>query len=375
MAGFGLRALKKVQDDDSSKNKREYIPHLVYGDNFYAALTYFKLKERYGIDKVRLVSQKVITRDSILSAWDCSLNTLRSEAAAQILMLKKPQLEILPFGGTNVFYKDTKFHKFGGRAKPHELKEDEAFYLEPFYQIKKESLFIKEDWNSLDEELTATTLEKYIDSIEITEPTDLVEVTNFKLKTGELETLECEKLYWCESPKNFYTKVENKDELSDAVGAYCTALEHRVGLTVHFKVDKKVYDAKGTVFLPQSVTHEWGHFIADFSEFDELEHSQEFSCMMFVNEDEVNEEDLAKKIKLMKRVIERVFSEFGKGKYEERIQYDRSVLINKAQDDLFKGAQEPITFVGEGSPLKEDLADSEEEYRYLTRGILSFLSL
>lgn len=373
MAGFGLRALKKVQDDDSSQNKREYIHHLVYGDNFYAALTYLKLIETYGADKVKLVSQNTITQDSITGSWDCSLNTLRSETAAQYLMTQKPQLEILPFGGSNVFYKDTKFHKFTGRAKPHELKEDEAFYLEPFYQIKKEGLFTDEQWNSLDETLASATFEKYIHSIEVTKPEDLVEVTNFKIRTGESETLECETLYWCESPKTFYAKVENKDEISDGVAAYSTALEHRIGLTVHFKVDKKVYDGKGTVFLPQSVTHEWGHFIADFSEFDELASSQEFSCMMFVNEDEVNEEDLAKKIKLMKRVIERVFSEFGKGKYKERIQYDRSILINKTQDELYKSTkQENIKFVGEGAPLE---MENSNEYFYLARGILSYLSL
>jgi hypothetical protein len=373
MAGFGLRALKKVQDDDSTQNKREYIPHLVFGDNFYAALTYLKLVAEYGEDKVKLVSENTITQDSITGAWDCSLNTLRSETAAQYLMTQKPQLEILPFGGSNVFYKDTKFHKFTGRAKPHELKEDESYYLNPFFQIKKEGLFTDEQWNSLDETLASATFEKYIDSIEITEPADLVEVTNFKIKTGELETLECEQLYWCESPKTFYAKVENKDEINDGVGAYSTALEHRIGLTVHFKVDKKVYDAKGTVFLPQSVTHEWGHFIADFKEFDELSSSQEFSCMLFVNEDEVNEEDLAKKIKLMKRVIERVFPEFGKGKYKERIQYDRSVLINKTQDDLYGPlTAENIRFIGEGAPLK---LENSSEYQYLARGILSFLNL
>ncbi len=371
--GFGIRAFKKVQDDESLKEKREYISHLVYGDNFYAALTYLKLVQKHGSEKVMLVSNNLITQDSIIGSWNCSLNTLRSEVAAQSLMTQKPQLEILPFGGSNVFYKDTKFHKFGGRAKPHELKEDEAFFLEPFFQIKLEGLFTDEQWNSLDETLASNSKIKYISSVEITKPSDLVEVTNYKLKTGELETLDCENLYWCESPKSFYSKVSAKDELSDEVAAFASGLEHRIGLTVYFEVDKKVYADKGTVFLPQSVTHEWGHFIADFNEYDELTQSQSFSCMMFVNEDEVNEEDLAKKIKLMKRVIERVFPEFGKGKYNERIQYDREVLINNTKDETFPNFKnESVRFIGIGAPIS---AENSSEFTYLARGINSILNL
>ena len=371
MAGFGLRALRKVRDEDSQELTKQYISHLVCGNDFYAALTYLNLCEKYGEDKVLLVSETAITQDSIIGSWKCSLSTIRSSICAEYIKSQKPQLEITPFNGSNVFYKDTKFHKFGGRAKPHELKEDEAFYLEPFYQLNLQNLFTEDQWSTLNEVLAAKSLEKYIGKIEITEPKDLLEVTNFRVQIGENEVVNCEKLYWCQSPKSFFKKVENKNSLSDELAAYCSTLEHRIGLTVHFEIDKKVYQGKGTVFLPQSVTHEWGHFIADFQDYNEVTQMQDFTCMMFVDEDEVNEEDLAKKIKLMKRVIERVFPEFGKGKYKERIQYDREILVNLAQDELFPNyKKENIKFIGEGAPI--DMENSEQ-FMYLSRGIASVI--
>ena len=67
MAGFGIRAFKKVQDDESHKSKREYFQHIVYGENYFAVLTYLKLLKRFGSDKVKLISESPITyEDSLL---------------------------------------------------------------------------------------------------------------------------------------------------------------------------------------------------------------------------------------------------------------------------------------------------------------------
>lgn len=374
MAGFGLRALKKVQEDESQKDKRHYIQHIVYGENSFAILTYLKLLKDHGEDKVKLICENPIDQQSVISEWKCSLNSLRSGDVAEYLMHKKPQLEVLPNDTQNMFYKDAKFHKFGGRAKPHELQQDEEYFAASSFQLKQSGLFSDEDWNSLDETLAAGQLNKFISRIEVCDPTDLVEKSNFKIHTGELENFECENLYWCQSPKSFYKIVENKNKLTDELGKYCSSLEHRTGLVCHFDVDRKIYENKATIFLPQSATHEWGHFIADFNEFDEATDRQEFSCLMFVNEDEVNEEELAKKIRLMKRVIDRVFSDFSKSRYDERIHYNQEMFINNCDDSLYDSLKSlPIKFVGQGAPIKTN--SDELKVNYIPRAILSYLEL
>lgn len=375
MSGFGLRAFKKLKEDSRKEEKRQYIQHIVSGESEYAVLTYLKLRAQHGEDKVKLVCQNPIDKQDIINQWKCSLHTVRSEATANALRDANIRLEIMPGPAKVVFYKDAKFHEIDGRAKPHEFMEDEEYFKDAYFLMKKENLFSTDEWNELDEILRAGQVNKFISSIEKTEPKDLVEKTNFILSTGEYENLECEFLYWCESPKKFYKLLQNKAAVSDAVTDYCAAVEERVGLTVHFEVEAQLYEEAGTVLLPQSVTHEWGYFILDFDAFDPERKKQTFKSMMFINLDEVNEEELAKKIRLMKRVIGRVFPDFEKVKYTEHYHYNEQMLIKNFLDEgFFKDNKEleNLKFVGIGAPLKSEIAS---QCFYEARGILSFLQL
>lgn len=375
MSGFGLRAFKKLKEESRREEKRQYIPHIVCGDSEYAVLTYLKLRSLHGDDKVKLVCQNPIDKQDIVNQWKCSLYMLRNENVANALRDANVRLEILPGPSTTVFYKDGKFHEIDGRAKPHEFMEDEEYFKDPYFLMKKENLFSLEDWNGLDEILRLGQINKYISSIVRTQPQDLVEKVNFSLVTGEHENLDCEHLYWCESPKSFYKLLENKSEVSDAVTSFCAGVEERVGLTVHFEAEGQVYDGAGTVLLPQSATHEWGYFIVDYDPFNPEKKSQTFSSMMFINLDEVNEEELAKKIRLMKRVIGRVFPEFDKIKYTESYHYKEQVLIKNFQDEsFFKDNQDAdvLKFVGIGAPIKSPIAS---EFFYDARGVMSYLQL
>ncbi len=375
MSGFGLRAFKKLKDENAVQEKKQHFNHIVFGENYFAVLTYLKLKEKFGAGEVKLISENYIDKQSVLGEWKCSLNSIRNENIAKKLMEMKPQLEILPDTHRVKFYKDSKFHEFGARAKPFEIKEGEEFFQDTFFNIKLEGLFTDEQWNNLDETLKDGQLNKYLDRIELTEPKDLLEKTNYILHTGEYESIECENLYWCDSPKDFYKKVENKDKINDALGELCHSVEHRSAMAVHFEVESKVFDHKGTVFLPQSVTHEWGHFICDFEDFDPATNKQNFTCLMFVNEDEVNEEDLAKKIRLMKRVIERTMPEFAKVKHNEHIHYNREMFIDNIKDELINDIEfdhSHLKFVGIGAPIG---AEDSQEIKYTPRGIISYLNL
>ncbi len=375
MSGFGLRAFKKLKEDTRKEDKRQYIPHIVCGDSDFAVLTYLKLMQKHGEDKVKLVCKDPIDKQDLINNWKCSLHYLRDEAVANKLIEINPRLEVISSQSNVVFYKDGKFHEMDGRAKPYEFMEDEDYFQSPYYFMKKEALFSTEDWNNLDEILRKAQINKYISSIDKIVNQDLVEKTNFRLSTGEHENLECEYLYWCESPKSFYKLFVDKNKLSDATAGYCSSLEEKVGLTVHFEVEKEIYDSHGTVLLPQSATHEWGYFILDFDKYDPEHEKQVFKSMMFIDLDEVNEEELAKKIKLMKRVMGRVFPDFEKVKYTEHIHYNESELIKNFKDDLYhqdNEEQEYLKFVGIGAPLKED---DSEKFQYESRAIISYHNL
>lgn len=370
MSGFGIRAFKKVKEDSIKKEESIYKQHIVYGDNSYAAYTAIKLAQKYGNDNVILISTNLITADQIKNEWACSINTIRDEQSASILQGEFARLEVLKCDRPVKFYKDTKFHKFGGRAKPFTLQEDEEFFSSTYYNVHMENLFTNEEWESLNDSLEKLTAVKIIKDIEKVKSTDLVEKTNFSLKSGEFEKFNCETLHFCHSPKELFNLITNKNDLSLELTGFCSALEQRVALTVNFETNKKIRDFDGTIFLPQSATHEWGHYILDFDLFDPSINKQSFNAMMFINLDEVNEEELAKKIKHMKRVIERVYPEFSKSEYGERIHYAPDFLIKSFPENESLNC-EGLNFIGVGANL------SELEFKpiLLTRALLSLKDL
>jgi hypothetical protein len=370
MSGFGIRAFKKVQKEEHNE-KRSYVKHVVFGENSFAVLTFLKLNKKYP-GEVKLITKNPFYKEELLKEWSCSLNSVRSESVAQGLSSLNPRLEIFQNDTDVIFYKDAKFHKFGGRAKPHELKDGEAFFTKAPYQIKLSALFEEDDFNNLEELLKEHQLNRILKEIEVCTPEDLVEVTNFKLYSGESESFHCEKLYFCESPKTFYSLVNDKNTIPDNIQAYIAPITNQQGICVNYICDKKIYDREGTVILPQSVTHEWGSFMLDFSQYDPDKNIQEFSALTFIGDDELQEDDLAKKIKLMNRVIERVLPEFGNANVEQSIKYSSEYRISGINDEAYNSIQgENIKFLGQASPLS---IESASEYQYSSRAIAAIMS-
>ena len=368
MSGFGIRALKKKNTETDASDKRQFIKHLVYGENYEAVLTFLKLNETHP-GEVKLLTKNPFYKDEIWQQLNCTLNAIRSEEVANDLTGLNPRLEVFKSEDEVRFYKDTKFQKFGGRAKPHEIRSEEKFFTKPFYQFKAEALFNSTELENIDETLKSNELNKIISKIEVKKPSDLVEKVNFSLHSGENEIIDCESLYFCESPKTFFKLVSNKKELDDVIGEYTATLENHGAITVHFECDREIYDFKGTMFIPQSMTHEWGSFVIDFGAFDPAESKQSFTVLSFLNDGDLQEEDLVKKIKLLKRVVERVFPEFSKAKYEQSIRYTQEYAIEGINDEYFDKLKDlPVKFIGSGAPIK---AEEPSKYQYLPRTLKS----
>lgn len=333
MSSFGIRAFKRLKEKSITEDKKHYFDHIVFGNDFLAIWLYLKLRKEHGKENVCLICESWIDKVRLLDLWKCTINTLRNEDAANTLIGACPQLEITPSNTKVQFYKDTKFHEFGKRAKSLPLQPGEEKFLNPYFNVNYQNLFSIEDWQALDEVLKDQ-VNKYLNSIEITTPSDLVEKTHFKLHTGEHESFECETLHWIDNPKKFYKLIKEKSIIADSVGEYCTSLEQYPAVVVHFECDEIISEEAGTVFLPQSMTHEWGHFIVDFLAFDTETNTQVINGLILLKEDDLTEDELAKKIKLLKRVIERVYPDFAKTNYKEHIRFSEDMFISGMKDEL-----------------------------------------
>lgn len=372
MSGFGIRALKKKSNEAEHNENRQFYKHLVYGENYEAVLTFLKLNQSYP-GEVKLLTRNPFYKDEIRQQLNCTLNAIRSEEVANDLTGLNPRLEVFKSEDEVRFYKDTKFQKFGGRAKPHEIKKSEKFFTKPYYHFKHEALFDGAELENIDETLKASELNKIIERIEVKKPSDLVEKVNFSLHSGENDVIDCENLYFCESPKTFFKLISNKKELDDVIGEYTASLENQGAITVHFDCDRLIYDFKGTMLIPQSMTHEWGSFVIDFGAFDPENSKQAFTVLSFLGDEDLQEEDLVKKIKLLKRVIERVFPEFSNAQYEQSIRYSSEYAIEGINDEYFDKLKDlPVKFIGPGAPIKSETA---EKYQYLPRTLKSIEQL
>lgn len=375
MTGFGIRALKRLKEESSylNQNNQKYYPHIVVGDDFLAVWKFLKLTKEHGEENVCLISENRLDKETLLEQWRCSIHTLRSEEGARALIGMMPQLEITPTKSKVKFYKDTKLHEFGGRAKSLPFAEGESDFTSPFYKVNYQNLFTSEDWDDLDSLIAKGQVNKILKSVELATPQDLVEKTFFKLHTGEHESFECEKLHWMINPKKFYKLIDDKVSISDTVSEYCTHLETQTGVVVHFECDRKIYDEEGTIFLPQSMTHDWGHFIVDFENFDHEKKQQNFTGLILLKDEDLTEEELAKKIKLLKRVLERVFPEFANSSYTEHIRFAQDMFIRSMQDNLKASMEQEmpqLEFSGVAAPLSEN----NSQLFSTGRGILSLSS-
>lgn len=371
MSGFGIRAFKKQTEEEHKNEKDHFIKYVVYGENTFGVLTFLRLNRKFP-GEVKLICNNPFFKEEMLKEWNCSINSVRSEEVAQALMSLTSKFEIFPSNQNVVFYKDTKFHKFGGRAKPHELKPEEMFFTKPSYEINLPGIFETEDYENLDTLLKEHQLHKILSEIEVATPSDLVEKTNFILHTGDNEKIRCEQLYFCESPKSFLSLVSNKDMLNDSVQAYAAGIRGYQAIGIHVKAQGQISEQTGTFVLPQSMTHEWGSFILEIKEYDPELNLQEMSCLSFIAEDDLQEEDLAKKIKLLKRVVERVFPELAKTSYSQDIKFFENYLQTGTDDTQYEDLKDQaVRFLGQSAAINHPDA---EKFSYLSRGIYAIMS-
>ena len=170
MSGFGIRALKKVQEEDQKQEQKNYVKYIVVGESSYGLMTFYKLNKKYP-GQVKFISKNPFLKEDLEAEWKCSLNSIRSEDVANSITGLNPRFEVFKTAENVHFYKDSKFHVFGGRAKPHEVKENEVFFTEPAYNANLMAFFDSGDVENLDSEIEKHQLNKIIASIELTQTT------------------------------------------------------------------------------------------------------------------------------------------------------------------------------------------------------------
>ncbi len=368
---FGLlKRFKETKTSAFQGKPSAYYQHLILGQDLGAILKLTELLRTHPGESVRLITTRPLTRQGLLENYEFGVSHLRSPLAVEGIYRRYFNARILPQSKEAAFYKDGKFHDFGGRAKSMDLRSGEDFFVPKGYRVDIASLFHPEDWDNLDSLLTAHTQMRIFEGIEKTVPQDFVEKKEWALAFKDFGLSTCENLYVAFSPKRFLGLVHQKDALTPELIDLCSGVHVQAAISVSWKLDREIFPEDRTLFIPQSMTHEWGHFLVEFTPYNPENQEQVCHVLFLIQEEEPQSEDLAGKIKLLKRVLDRVFPDLEKSIKKEYIRFDEEMFISGVKDAAAEQLAfdfPTLKFLGQATPMIASLAQE----KYLSRVLLS----
>lgn len=368
---FGLlKRFKDAKSGNAHSTSSKHYRHVIIGQDLGAVLKLVETRRNAPEESVRLITSRPLNRQALIENYELGVSQLRSAPAIETIYRKFHNAKIHPHSKEATFYKDGKFHDFGGRAKSMDLRHGEDFFTTKGYKVALASLFTPEEWDSLDTILRDHSEIRIFESIEKTSPDDLVEKKEWTMTFKDFASATCEFLYVSMSPKRFLSFIHDKDKLTPELIDLCTAVHVQAGISVSWKLDKEIYPEERTLFIPQSMTHEWGHFIVEFESFNYQNKEQVCHVLFLIHEEEPQSEDLAQKIKLMKRVLDRVFPDIEKHIKKEYIRFDEEMFISEVKDSAAEQLSfdyPTLKFLGQIAPMTGQMTQE----KFLSRVLLN----
>ncbi|EQC45770.1 hypothetical protein M899_1326 [Bacteriovorax sp. BSW11_IV] len=369
MAYSELKKLKKVE---ANENERFFIRYLVVGNDLFAVETYRSLVAKHGEENVRLLTSVEITKELLRVKGP---STIRGEQ--NISYIERNAEELITFKSDKMsrFYKELKFKKFGGRSKSETLLWGEEYYTTPKITIDLEKKFPILSDEELVKEINNKAVKNYIRSVNRVLANDLVDNASYEVECANGKMFACEKLFWSLGPSQFLHFFEAKNKLSDGFIEFCESTQTPSALYIRYIFDKPICEKTYTMFVPLSYTHEWGHFIGDF---EEKEGKQTVEFVHFIDKNNTTDEEISRKIKLLKKNIEKIFPDSKNISSQEFITITDETMSLKIDDTLYetlKGEHTNLTFISFNAPLvvsadkNEECADSSESVSHLVRAM------
>lgn len=317
---FGIKALKRADKDHAKSEGRQHIQTVICGFDLAAVLKLVELKATLPPEKLRLITPRLITRDYLVEAYQGAVSTLRDNELTLQIAQKFPRASTTKVEHESLFYKEGQWHRFGGRAKGMELGDGESYFLPARQNLTVSSLFSESDWNELDQILNNYQNVRVLETLEKKAPQDLVNKDEWWMLFHDLTEVTCEDL-WLSLPSRMVMKASHHGQtLPPEMAKYLAGIKSQSAIGLNWECTKEIYPEAKTLFVPQSMTHEWGHFILDVGQWDQERQCYPVSALILLHEEEPTSESMADKIKLAKRVLERVFPDFDKHVRREHIQ-------------------------------------------------------
>lgn len=345
---FDLRSLKK---ETTEGLERHFKRHIVVGTDLFALELYRALKERHGANEVGLLGKR---SEDAWALRPFGPSRVRGESALKVAQALFPDREFRLNDRPSVFLKEGSFREFNSRSKSEPLKDGEDFFIEPRLEGVEDILpkITAEEFKLLQSEM----LDSEIRFIEKREPQDLLENAHWAFIGMNGMSFECEHAYYAHGPAQFLELYKNKKELSDELIEFCEAHQTPSELGLRFVLTENIFQTEGTLFIPLSYTHQWGHFIGEVKQ---VEGKICADFIHFIDKFESSEEELGKKIRLLKRQCEKICPNFEKSFIEEFVFLRECTPCLKFDNELEEKLSKELKklhFVSIDAPLEQGSA-------------------
>ncbi len=346
----GLQSLKK-ESHNSVEITNSFYKYILVGSDPLTLSKFYYLNQQYP-DQVSLLSENIISEENLLFRGP---SRLRGEETRRALEEIFPDIVQNEQSSEPKFFKDKQFRKFGGRSKPETLLPGEEFFTQNYIDIDFKKIFSYLNDESFIETVNLARLDYKIKNIEKIdgEYNWLLECENGQMINGE-------HLIWGDSPSIFLDLVEEKKSLGKELIQFCKDTTTPYSLFVKFVFDSPITDLTETIFLPLSLTHEWGHFIGEFKNSDETK-KQSVEFISFVDQDNSTEDDISKKIHLLKKNLEKVFPKFSDVKAKEFITLSTKTSCSKIDKKALMELSEHLHYARLGCTESNEESDATSD--------------
>ncbi len=340
------------------------IANLVVGGDIYALATYKTLCEKYGRENVLLLNSRPISMDDLKIQGP---STLRGKANLSVFNHLYPELNSSLEGSDSYFFKESRLHPFKGRAKPEKLLWGEEFFSTPRVDYNPFILF-----PYLNDPNFFLALNIQVDSI-----ISISQEENFEIKTASGKNITSQNLYFGDGPYQFAKLFTPKEKLSNDFLQFCEETKSPLSLKIKFIFSSPVTENLSTIFIPLSQTYEMGHFVGEFK-FEDTKQIGNF--IHFIDLSHSSEEEIGKRIRLLKRNLEKIIPNFKKISYKEYISLSHKTPPTSISDEKFENVSHEVKnlfFIGENAAfssansLKNKFGYPSDQITHVSRALIS----
>lgn len=353
---MGYSVLKKLKKEEITNFEKSYIKIVVYVQDIFDLIAYKRLKDEHG-EHVKFVSDAPISRDSFLTRGP---QAIRGEGALEFLKSRFPSFEFTLRDFPSLFYKEGDWKDFNGRAKSEKLLAGEEFFTWKAIDFDLLSHFSFLADESFWSEVESERLPERIVNIHREENTeDMISPVHWALECGSGKVLECSELIFGGSPQALLNLIRDKNPLSDSFMEFCESTRSSAELAIRFNFKSPLHSGGETFFIPLSYTHDWGHFVGEFK-------GDEAHFVHFFESNETSEEEVSRKLKLLKKSLEKIFPDFNQKYMAEYLVLRPESGCLKIDDKAYfeiKDCPKYLHFIHRNAPLvysRQELGSCED---------------